>query len=203
MAELLGSADAQGEFEGAGWDRYSLGDVHVRVGLVEGGDQVKTLTLFRDVGGDFRIFLDALGRPEGDPGILPAVGLIDRDFEVERDDLDGDDWLYHLFETGGADFLFENGVLDSIFLYLEPETLHPEALEPTYAPYRPAGALFDGLDAGFTDDDLTRLLGQPEATGEDGDRLWRRYAVDGKFVHVEVSASGGPVQGLTFMASTP
>lgn len=48
MAELLGSAEAHGEFEGAAWDRYSLGDGHVRVGLVQGSDVVKTLTLFRE-----------------------------------------------------------------------------------------------------------------------------------------------------------
>lgn len=49
---FLGSAEAHGVFEGAAWDRYSLGDGHVRVGLVQGSDVVKTLTLFRE--GSFR-----------------------------------------------------------------------------------------------------------------------------------------------------
>lgn len=151
-----------------------------------------------EVAGEWRIFLDALGRREGDSGILPAVGLIGCDFETEEDDLAGDVRLYYLFESGGADFLFEDGFLDTIFLYLDPA-----AVEPSYAPYPRPEALFEGLGAGFTTDDLIGVLGRPEASGEDGDRSWHRFAVDGKFVHVEVGATDGPVQRLTFMVSTP
>jgi hypothetical protein len=132
------------------------------------------------INGEITVFLDVVGRRQGDNRILEAIVLVGPKMEVEEFDFGGEKSTYFSFKPAGTDLLFQNKVLVMAMVRTQPDSQ-----DETYGLYPRPSALIEGLSATATRAEVTAMLGTPERAGPNFDR----YEVNGHYLHFEFDSS--------------
>ena len=133
------------------------------------------------VTGEMAVMLDVLGLPQGDSRILEAIALVGPGMEIEEFDWGSEKSTYFIFKPAGTDLLFEDGVLASAIVRMQPD-----AQDPGYGLYPRPEALIDGLAPTATRAEVEDLFGVPERTGP----AFVRYEANERYLHVEFNSDG-------------
>lgn len=133
------------------------------------------------VTGEMAVMLDVLGLPQGDGRILEAIALVGPAMEVEEFDWGSETSTYFIFKPAGTDLLFEDGVLVSVIMRMQPD-----AQDPGYGVYPRPEALIDGLAPTATRAEVEDFFGVPERTGTG----FVRYEANERYLHVEFNSDG-------------
>lgn len=142
------------------------------------------------VTGEIERLIAALGSREQEQPALEAMALVGLPTKSQEFRDGGVTTTYLISEEGGTDFLFEDGVLDSVIVRTRPE--------PPYAAYPRTDALIDGITAASDRAAVREAIGSdPEWTGEAADR----YGVGDASVHFEFD--GDALALVTIMQSAP
>lgn len=144
-----------------------------------------------DLNGPIATFTRVLGRATGDDAILEAVDEVGAAF-VPETMADGD--TYWSFHGEGVEFLYEDGVLTTVFFHRTSEPDDPEL--GTWE--RP---LIDGLPVDFTEDQALTLLGTPDASGAGAHGPWHRFSPGNAHLHLDFIDSR--VRLVTLMEARP
>lgn len=131
--------------------------------------------------GEMAVMLDVLGLPQGDSRILDAIALVGPQMEIEEFDWGSEKSTYFIFKSAGTDLLFEDGVLASAIVRMQPD-----AQDPGYGLYPRPTALIDGLSPTATRDEVEALFGAPERPGPS----FVRYEANQRYLHVEFNSDG-------------
>ncbi|WP_194421446.1 hypothetical protein [Microbacterium abyssi] len=123
--------------------------------------------------GDASTFLNALGAREGDPRLTQAVSAVGGEYAVEVYDDDGVVEKYLIMADRGADFLLEDGELETVFIYA--------AATKTRGMYDGWATLIDGVGPDASPDEVVRALGAPLRST----RAYLTYEADPGFVQFE------------------
>ncbi|OOF80758.1 hypothetical protein BKG92_10350 [Rodentibacter ratti] len=131
--------------------------------------------------GDVSVFLEALGREQGNDSILDAISIIATDFDIEYFDFENIKSTYFHFFKRGVDFVFlnkdSNEILESIFFYV--------GKFEGYNEYPFLNELFCDLNDPISKDSIMNVFGTPESISAS----WIRYVVNGKYIHFEFDDS--------------
>ncbi|MFD2024231.1 hypothetical protein [Promicromonospora aerolata] len=133
------------------------------------------------VTGEMAVMLDVLGLPQGDGRILEAIALVGPGMETEEFDWGSEKSTYFIFKPAGTDLLFEDGVLASAIVRMQPD-----AQDPGYGVYPRPAALIDGLPPTATRAEVEDFFGAPERTGAG----FVRYEANQRYLHVEFDSDG-------------
>jgi len=133
------------------------------------------------VTGEMAVMLDVLGLRQGDSRILGAIALVGPEMEIEEFDWGSEKSTYFIFKRAGTDLLFEDGVLASAIVRMQPD-----AQDPGYDLYPRPAALIDGLPPTATRDEVEAFFGAPERT----ESSFVRYEVNERYLHVEFNSDG-------------
>lgn len=123
--------------------------------------------------GDVFIFLKALGAREGDPSLEQAMAFVGGEHETETFDDSEVEAKYLVMSERGVDFLLNDGVLDTVFVFAT------ESDEQSI--YRGWTTLVDGITAASSPDDVVRALGAPKRATD----TYILYEVDAGFVQFD------------------
>jgi hypothetical protein len=132
------------------------------------------------VTGEMAVMLDVLGLPQGDGRILEAIALVGPAMEIEEFDWGSEKSTYFIFKSAGTDLLFEDGVLASAIVWMQPD-----AQDPGYGLYPRPAALIDGLPPTATRTEVEAFFGVPERTGPS----FVRYEANERYLHVEFNSN--------------
>jgi hypothetical protein len=132
------------------------------------------------VTGEMAVMLDVLGLPQGDGRILEAIALVGPAMEIEEFDWGSEKSTYFIFKSAGTDLLFEDGVLASAIVRMQPD-----AQGPGYGLYPRPAALIDGLPPTATRTEVEAFFGVPERTGPS----FVRYEANERYLHVEFNSN--------------
>lgn len=133
------------------------------------------------VTGEMAVMLDVLGLPQGDGRILEAIALVGPGMGIEEFDWGSEKSTYFIFKQSGTDLLFEDGVLASAIMRMQPD-----AQDPGYGLYPRPAALIDGLAPTATRDDIESFFGVPERSGPG----FVRFEANERYLHVEFDSNG-------------
>lgn len=133
------------------------------------------------IAGEMAVMLDVLGKPQGDGRILDAIALVGPEMEIEEFDWGSEKSTYFIFKASGTDLLFEDGVLASAIVRMQPD-----AQDPGYGLYPRPAALIDGLPPTATRTEVEDFFGVPERTGPS----FVRYEANERYLHVEFNSDG-------------
>lgn len=133
------------------------------------------------VTGEMAVMLDVLGLRQGDSRILEAIALVGPEMEIEEFDWGSEKSTYFIFKPAGTDLLFEDGVLASAIVRMQPD-----AQDPGYGLYPRPAALIDGLPPTATRDEVEAFFGVPERT----EPSFVRYEANERYLHVEFNSDG-------------
>ncbi|GAA1912846.1 hypothetical protein GCM10009775_01770 [Microbacterium aoyamense] len=123
--------------------------------------------------GDVEAFLKALGAREGDPLLEQALAVVAGEYEVDVfDDADAEQ-KYLVAVERGVEFLLEDGIVTTVFVYAADRDD-----QRTYGRWP---TLVEGIDRGFSADEIVAALGAPQARTP----TFLRYAADGGFVQFD------------------
>lgn len=133
------------------------------------------------VTGEMAVMLDVLGLRQGDSRILDAIALVGPKMEIEEFDWGSEKSTYFVFKSAGTDLLFEDGVLTSAIMRMQPD-----AQDPSYGLYPRPAALIEGLPPTASRDEVEAFFGAAERTGPH----FVRYEANERYLHVEFNSDG-------------
>lgn len=139
--------------------------------------------------GDITTIVNALGHPMSAPEVEAVLDLVGMPTEHSEFDIGPSRRDYLLAEDGSSELLFEDGKLDTVFVFIQPTE--------TRTAYAAADSLINELPALTTRAAVRALLGEPEWTNETADR----FAIDTYFVRFQFENDS--LAKLTVMASVP
>jgi hypothetical protein len=86
------------------------------------------------INGEITVFLDVVGRRQGDNRILEAIVLVGPKMEVEEFDFGGEKSTYFSFKPAGTDLLFQNKVLVMAMVRTQPDCIRDHRLSSRDSP---------------------------------------------------------------------
>ena len=131
--------------------------------------------------GEIELYIKAIGLQEGNNQILPLIGLLAENFELELFDFQDISNTYYKFLRSGVEFIFEEGYLTAIMFFVKPIN--------DYSAYAKLDDLIYGLKSDMSKEGLMSQYGEPTEAGQ-GQYYWFKYKVLGKFVHFEFDLNG-------------
>ncbi|WP_425845030.1 hypothetical protein [Agrococcus sp. TSP3-2-1] len=142
------------------------------------------------IAGDLHTMASALGQPVTDERVLRAMTLVGLPVERSEFDVGPSKRTYLTAEQGLGEFLFEDGALDTVFLYTQPAEgrgAHPAA-----------DSLIEGLSGTATRAEVLERFGEPEWSNAEADR----FEIDGAYF-VRFGYADDRVEEVTVMREAP
>lgn len=113
--------------------------------------------------GQLRTIADALDHSIPDPEIMDALVVAGLPSTRSDFDLGATKLSYLTSEDASTEFMFEKGVLQTVFIFTQPDDEHGAYPEPD--------ALIEGLSGTATRDEVRAMFGEPEWSVAVADRF--------------------------------
>ena len=126
--------------------------------------------------GKISIFLNAIGKIEGNKEILPAIALVAGNFELEEFNIENHHSVYYKFFSKGVEFCFIENKLNSIIFFIEPHE--------KYLGFKFDDDFIYGLKNTSNKNDILIIMGTPDSKGV-GISNWIKYSFRDKNIHFE------------------
>ena len=123
------------------------------------------------------IFLDCLGKKQGNSLILDALSTIACDFYIDTYEIAGEKRESWSFFSRGTDFSFKNDTLVAFFFYTKEKG--------KFSKFPFLDELISGLTYQSSPEDIINILGNLEKKGKSSNGNYVRFKYDDKYIHFE------------------
>lgn len=127
-----------------------------------------------ELSGEVKIYLNSLGKKEGNKNILEAMVLPGSSFSMESMEIEGVQYSSYQFLEHGVAFSFTDKLLDTIFIFM---TANEE-----YSKYLLGDRLFDNIEHYSNRSDIIEELGFPDIESK---QYIKYFLNDNKYIHFE------------------